>query len=480
MIVAPPRTALAVLVLASLALSSGGLLAQAVPQSALAPTERDLVRGAAVLAKRAVGPVRSATLPAYFGTGPSQAQYDAQFGEPFTVGELLGHLPRMVDNGKIRVDSIRARTRTYLAQGQDADTIVVASRLLDRASTGSAGLPAAYWGLTLAAALATEVTHVFQIPLLGAASQCDAARDADGLGLLVLDGFLAALRAPGGTPHASFAAMDADGDAIVGLTAFLGSGGVADAPGDIAALAEALARRRKGRALRRTLALGDPAWTSSYYGSGAQSGLDDAAATDAATRAKSTMTDVSGLVVRDLVVPAPGLLTQTTVFLNDLDETVAISAYFDAGAHHLRFWRDTDGDGLPEAAPAATDVTLPGAFSDPGLHGVSLHPTLPPALTNAGTDRGLLLHDRASGAVFALELGVDGLPAAAPLALFSHVKFTDAQGFVHLNHVTSVGTADIGFVFSSQPIVADAGANQATRIVLVGPNPTTGAVPPRR
>ncbi len=474
-----PRRLAILLPILTAGLMSMGARAQIINQQSMSDATKDLVRPVIRLLKAAMKPCLTSELSSLFGSGFEQVEYeDAYGGRSATLEDALDHLMSMLDNDSLRLENMDSRGSTYLADGTKADVITFDDEYIERIINGTSSRSKMFWKIALGATLVNEITHVFQIPSSLDAVNCDAERDSDAASIKFLCAILDALSDGGGSPHTSLIAIDIDDEAIAGLGDMLANCGINTAT-QIAELHEDV-KARKMSYVKRKADIFDAninastSWGRAYYGP-SYNGNHDKYVAKAPNRSAATVESDDGATSGTFAPPGGELVVQSTLILPPDDQLVLIEATHAAGQNRLRFWKDGDGDGLPEPIEAVLPVLLSGS-SDPGLDGMAILPVFPTALGLSGQNDGLMVHNRLTGEVVVLELQANGLPAGPPLVLFQDPLLTDMSGFIYFNSVTEPTPGDLAFVFSDRPNVAQFGHVPSVAIVVQNANPLTGGI----
>ncbi|MEE9394273.1 MAG: hypothetical protein V3W41_17375 [Planctomycetota bacterium] len=375
-----------------------------------------------------------------------------------TVKHALDHLRKLINDDRIRFSCEYKWAATYLVEGTDADLILIHDELWTKVCgffVGPSFNKTAY-KMQFIRSIVNELIHVFQIPNGTYPVHCDAERDSDTFSLKVLCRLLDSLEAAPCVPHVNVAGVNADAQTVPGFGKFL-TGCGAGAAAEIAKVHQYIKNSKKELTTRLNDIFNPPlaagtanrAKWGNYYKNLPRSPL--AFPKKAAARDGVSIEDVNG-TVHQYLVPS-GSVTQAMAFLNEQEElTLVVSTYSLTGSQ-LHFWKDTDGDLVPEPALATPSLNLPGVFGlDPDLDGVGIYDSLPEVFTLGGIGQGLLLTNEESGEITAVELGPDGLPnAAVPFVVYQDPCLTAAGGYVFWQDIYELNPGEVTFVFSTIP-----------------------------
>ncbi|MEZ6197753.1 MAG: hypothetical protein R3F20_18855 [Planctomycetota bacterium] len=408
-----------------------------------------------------------------------------------TLCEALDNLKKLIANDRVRLAALGGRTAgaTRPKAGTDGDLILV-NQLLWMGAYGNLGAAGGFnnaaWKMAMASMLINELTHVYQKFDATWGVQCDAERDSDVMSKKLECRLLDALQSPAPAIHTTIAAMNADAQAIPGFTKLLSDcwpAGAAEA-GEIAKVfrmvkamkAESSKRIADvfGVALQAGATPSATSWGEKYYGS--RPARPIRYASDDALRSTTSLFDEND-VDHTFAVPG-GLITQSFVFLDDLDEVVLVSATHAPTGRMLHFRRDGDGDGLPEAAVVASIPFGAAGTLDPGLDGVSISEGLPAAFRPAGSPTGLMIHDHASGEVFGLALTATGLPAGPAIALLQDPLLAAGPNYLYLNEIFEIAPGQLRFVYSAATPAMQFGFAPGVALEGAGASPLGWAVAP--
>jgi hypothetical protein len=428
-------------------------------------------------------------LKVLLGSTAGEACYEQINGKDATLKDLFIRMYMNVNGNRVRMDTDGSGIAGVTPTAGLRDLVIISKDMvtnLTDTDPGGLGKEARTLGvLDIGATLLNEFAHVFQKPNMVRLQRCDAEKDSDTLSLKFLCRVLDAVSQPDGTPHGTIAAINGDAQAIGGFGAYLTSLGLTTAM-DLSEFHREAKKRKEQYKFRRDFTFDDALtaddftrWED-YYRSG-YNGVRNIVNTSWVDSDRGFLTVIGedGLSTQTIFASAGELYTQALTYLDDAHELVLAAASVDAsGARFLRFWTDTDADGLPEL-PAVSTVSIPSSTTvDPGLQGVGLYYGIPRDLSTAATDTGLLVHDLVSGAMHALELDTTGLPAGpAPLLLFEESDTSAAGGHSFFRGVFEDGPTDHRFVFRDLDDHATLTSGSAVWVDLIGANPTTGGVP---
>lgn len=379
-----------------------------------------------------------------------------------TFPKLADYLSKMLKEGRIKTAKLAGGAATCNFTDMDKDIIELDEDLLaDMGSTDKKKAVRAK--IQLLTGLMNEMIHVAQ--KINPATRCERERDSDLGSKKLMCRIVDALTKPDDTPHTTIAGLNGDAQAIPALATCLGLIGINPTTTDLAGvLAEARAKALRDKKFVSNRIdcffnpiIANPAddWRDYYRNGGHRAG--GAGAVKKVARAGADTEDVPGTSSRFFPNPVGQQTTQASGFTNlDGEMILVVATHGAAGDFALRFWRDVDGDLLPEPAPMG-NVLIPGPFADPGLEGVSLYPTTLPGFGPMS----LFVHDSIQGAMWWLPLDNAGLPAGPVQFLFSDPGLSfGAHEFLHAALEIQPGVGR--FVFSPTPPV---GQHELTPVV---------------
>ncbi|HVU63021.1 MAG TPA: GC-type dockerin domain-anchored protein [Phycisphaerales bacterium] len=312
---------------------------------------------------------------------------------------------------------------TTMQPGLENDKVEISGKLLatwcDPAASAKARASAKFW---IMATLANEMTHVYQKdePAWGTPdwdpARCDEERDSDLMSAKFLMRLKGLLTDSMGNPR-TLAQISAQGRAGECLVMCLTNIGV-DTPAELAdVVADVMSRLdfyndREMNLFQNAIDNGI-SWYDLYYNhkykSPARLRVDDTMFT---TMRKLKVT-WGGVGPIDLVVPEDGkTIVSYTVKVDAMGRVIVVVVTRGAdGSFCVWTFTDTDGDGVPENNPVGT--AFPPVFTGdpiPGFHDLWI---LDAHLNTIGFNDSVLLHDRRTGSLSAVELSDSGVATGA-------------------------------------------------------------------
>ncbi len=447
-------------------------LACACPSSAIAGDQRNLtaeekskVRDAIWLLWDAWEDCMDETLEDTFnkpgdpGEADNRIEYEdieGQNGEPdrdATFEDAILKLFDMLDTDDLQTECIRGFGYTKPAAGIDNDTVILGEDWLDLYCNGT-DVEKACAKLELAATLANEIVHVFEVPTEDDAQGCDVERDSECATLKFFNPVLAAMVDADGEVHESTDDIENDPDAVFGLAQCLEDLGI-DTAEEIAELYEKidfsrdLSQDLKTNLFENELSNGR-SWAELYYDGKYKSPLllrkelrnngNDVRLTDPRGNAQ------------DYSLPDGKVVIGFNVYVNDDGCLVLVMHGFNPTTLEscVVFHVDEDKSGLPDAAVAGS-VDLPNALGQLESHDVRLIASVPEAWN--GTGNGLIMHDKRFGNVSLVDLDSDGVGTGLVQPIVENQPLLGLDQMIHLHEWIQPfpDVPVVQFIFSSTP-----------------------------
>ncbi|MCC6284384.1 MAG: hypothetical protein IT439_03635 [Phycisphaerales bacterium] len=422
------------------------------------------------------------------GQGGRQGPYEPidrrpPFGRgPVRITEAYRHYLELMRTNKL-CKKVGQKNGGYTAPkpGYKNDEVGIAGDLLatwcDPAADPVQRAKAKFW---IGATLANEITHVFQAmpaPGLTAAEKdaeaCDNERDSDCMTIMYLEQLLKRLTDAAGDPHASLAAIEAEGHAgkcIAKCLMELGVDTAAEISGLVTEIRALLAHYtdRKNNLFENQINQ-TKSWEELYYGRKYKSPLRAIVdARDLQSMRKITVTWGATSIM--LMVPNDGKIPIAyfvTVDSNSRLVLIVITLNPLTGEICTHTWTDTNANGTPETLSAS--VVIPGALTArpvPHHEDVDVFHVPMPVLGQADT---LLVHDTLRGSLHAVEIDPSVVPTGTVLTLLDNTAIANpdagdplAGGFWILDQIHEFfGSGRVQFVFSPENLLAAQGDTPA-------------------